>query len=448
MEKLPKVSVVIVNFNGEEFIEKCLSSLTKIDYPSNKVEIIIADNGSKDNSLSIVRNRFPKIKILINSTNNYCKANNLGIQNSTGELIAFLNNDTEVEKGWLIELVKVLQINKKIGAVGSKVLFMNGLINSAGQREHPLFYFKDEGFKEKDEGQYEKIREVESLCGSSVLYKRECINDVGLFDEDLGMYCEDVDMAIRCKKKGWKLYYAPKSKVKHEYNGTGGLELQEKLVERNRLFLLAKHNPEMLPSLMFSSAYFQKNDEIFQIIPEVIKKVTAAHGFEKFEEISKAFFESMNAYFYSKKDYMIKSFEIERNVFKESKDRLRHSNKKFEQEIKRFVKENKRLLELQEKLKAQCEEEIRRKDNLHRKYTKLKKEMIHTKRNLGYKLKDLKKEIVNSKKEIVNSKKECEKLKSDLKSLYDSKGYKWILSNIWAVSNKLKKEKNDNQKPL
>lgn len=441
MKALPKVSIVIVNFNGEKFIEKCLKSLNKTNYPPNKTEIILIDNGSKDSSLDIVKNKFPKVKIIKNSINNYCKANNLGIQNSNGELIAFLNNDTEVYKDWLIELVRVIQTNEKIGAVGPKLIFPTGHINSAGQREHPLFYFKDEGFKEKDKGQYDKLREVESICGCAVLYKKGCIKDIGIFDEDLIMYCDDVDMSIRCRKKGWKLYYVPKSIVKHEYNGTSSLELQEKYVERNRLILLAKHFPDKLPSFMFSSAYFRNNDEIFQIIPEVIKKIINIHGQQKFEEISKDFFKNMKDYFYLKKDYLIKDFEIEKDMFKESKDRLRHSNKKLEQELKMIKKENKKLSESQEKLNKQYDKEIKKNNDLHRKYTKLKKEIIITKTEWHRQVKDLKKELINAKKET-------EKVKTNLKSLYDSKGYKWILSNIWAVSNKLKKEKNDNQKPI
>jgi len=431
MKKLSKVSIIIVNFNGEKFIEKCLKSLNNINYPPNKVEIIVVDNGSKDKSLKIIKNKFPKVKIITNPVNNYCKSNNLGIKNSKGELIAFLNNDTKVDKNWLIELVKVIQTDKKIGVAGSKIIFHNGLINSAGQREHPLFYFKDEGFKEEDKGQYNKTKEVESLCGCSILYKKECIKEIGSFDESLVLYCEDVDMAIRCKKKGWKLYYAPKSVVQHEYNGTSSLELQEKYVERNRILLLAKHYPDKLPLLMFSSPYFQKNDEIFQIIPEAIQKVINIHGYEKFEEISKSFFSSMKDYFYSKKDYIIKSFEIEREMFKESKERLRHSNRKFEQELKKIIKENKKLLMSQEEFKIRYEKEIQKNDGLYKKYTGLKNEILHTKKNLNDKLKNLKEENKN--------------LKSDLKSVYDSKGYKWILSNVWAVSNKFK-NKNDNKK--
>lgn len=392
MKNLPKVSIIIVNFNGERFIEKCLSSLKNLNYPQSKLEIVVIDNGSKDSSLNIIKDKFPKVKIIPNEVNNYCKANNIGIQNSTGDLIAFLNNDTEVDKDWLIELVKVIQTNKRIGAVGSKLIFPNGLLNSVGQKEHTSFYFKDEGFKEEDKGQYDRIKEIESLCGCSILYKKACIKDIGLFDEDLIMYCEDVDMAIRCKSKKWKLYYVPKSKVKHEYNGTGSLDLQEEWVERNRLLLLAKHHPDKLPFLMFSSAYFQKNDEIFKIIPDVIKKIIDTHGFEKFDSISKDFFSAMKNYFYSKKDYLIKSFEIEREMFKESKKRLRQTNKKFEKELKIIRKDNKTLLDLKEK-------------------------------------------------ELDNLKKELDSLKKELDRLYNSKGYKWVLSNIWAISNKLKKSK-------
>ena len=169
---LPLVSIITVNYNGKQFLNDCFGSLMNLDYPKNKLEIFMVDNGSADTSLDYVRKKFPKVKIVINNENNYAKANNLGIKAAKGEYIALINNDVKVDKSWLITLVKVAQEDVSIGAVGSKILFTNGSIQSVGHQEYPNFYWGDIGFREKDTNRYNILKEVSSICGCSVLYRK------------------------------------------------------------------------------------------------------------------------------------------------------------------------------------------------------------------------------------------------------------------------------------
>lgn len=119
----PTISILIVNFNGINLLEDCLTSINKLDYPKNKIEIIFVDNDSKDNSVEYVRKKFPKVKVIESKTNlGFAQGNNIAYENSTGEYIILLNTDTKVDKQWLRALVDAAQ-PKNIGIISSKLLF-------------------------------------------------------------------------------------------------------------------------------------------------------------------------------------------------------------------------------------------------------------------------------------------------------------------------------------
>lgn len=255
------VSIIIVNHNGKEYLDACISSLLKIDKRNLTVKIIVVDNLSQDESVSFVKERFPNVRVLENDENNYARGINLGIKNSKGNYVAILNNDTTVERNWLKGLLEVLDQDEKIGAVQSKILFSKSKkINSVGVEEVKDFYFKDIGFGESNLGQYEEVKEITFFSGGSVLLKKECLNTIGDFDEEFIMYYEDVDYSIRCKAEGWKLFYVPDSIVYHRYLGTGTTVLCEYLCSRNRLLCLAKHFPARLPQSIKTSHFYLKKE--------------------------------------------------------------------------------------------------------------------------------------------------------------------------------------------
>ena len=134
----------------------------------------------------------------------------------------------------------------------------NGRINSAGVTEVEQFYFKDIGFDEPDNGQYDRPRQVDYLTGGSLLLKRECLEDVGPWDEAFIMFMEDVDYSLRCRNKGWQLWYAPASVMHHRYHGSTSPELCEYLCSRNRFLFVAKHHPELLAQSIRSSHFYKE----------------------------------------------------------------------------------------------------------------------------------------------------------------------------------------------
>ncbi|MEG4498534.1 glycosyltransferase [Microcoleus sp. F10-C6] len=276
MTALPICSLIIVNYNGLRHTKDCLKSLQKLAYPEQQLDLIVIDNCSQDDSVNSLRELFPKVRIFVNSANNFAKALNLGISEAKGQYIGFLNNDATLDSRWLEILVQILETNKKIGATSGKLLFKDGRINSAGIQQLPNFYWQDVGFGEKDSGQYDTEREVEGLCWAAVLFRRECLEDVGPIDEDFVMYFEDVEFAKRCHKLGWKMLYTPAAIAHHEYRGSSkGSKLTEYFCNRNRFLYLAKHEPLQLVKAIHTSDFFtnKQYDLLFESLFVAIKKL-------------------------------------------------------------------------------------------------------------------------------------------------------------------------------
>jgi len=270
------VSVIVVNYNGIELLEACFESLCHMNTANFTLELIMVDNLSTDNSVNFITQRYPQVKIIKNDVNNFARALNIGVENTRGEYITFLNNDTIVDKEWVNGLLKVMKHDERIGAVQSKILFSEGTtLNSVGAEEVEDFYFRDIGFGEKDSGQFEKVMKRDYVTGGSVLYQRKCLEDVGLFDEDYVMFFEDIDYSIRCRDKDWKLFYSPYSVVYHKYHGSASAELCEYFCSRNRLMLLAKRFPYRFVAAVRTSHVYLSNqyDRLYWDIIHGAKKL-------------------------------------------------------------------------------------------------------------------------------------------------------------------------------
>lgn len=229
------VSVIIVNYNGRAYLKNCLSSLLLQSYPA--IEIIFVDNGSKDGSIEYVKKEFPSIRIIENNENfGFAKGNNIGIEAAKGELIATLNNDTEVTPGWLKELVDVMDSDENVGMCASKMLFMKNpeFLNSTGLCISRSGICWDRGIFERDVGQFESIEEVFGPCAGAALYRRDMLEKIGLFDEDFYAYLEDTDLAFRGRLAGWKCLYVPKAVLYHMHGGTAGFESDYTIYYGNR----------------------------------------------------------------------------------------------------------------------------------------------------------------------------------------------------------------------
>ena len=219
---VPAVSVIVVNWNGRAYLEACLQTLRAQMF--RDFEVIVVDNGSTDGSVELVKERFPEAALIpLPDNRGPCVANNAGIAQARGRYVAFLNNDVEADPGWLQALVDALEQNPKVGFCASKVVLARrpDLLDTAGD------YLSFSGMPGKrghldraDKPEYNRPQEIFAACAAAALYRREVLQDVGGFDEDLLVNFEDVDLSFRAQLRGHRGLYVPGALALHHLHGT------------------------------------------------------------------------------------------------------------------------------------------------------------------------------------------------------------------------------------
>ncbi len=274
-KNFPKLSCVIINYNGEKFIKKCLESLLSQNYQN--FEVIFIDNLSTDNSVKIVKEKFPQVKVVENTINSgYVGGANQACDITKGEYLMLLNPDIIYEKDFIKNLVFKMEEDKQIGVISGKFLkydFNNNektnIFDSTGLYCYKNRRIVDRGQGHEDQGQYNKEEEVFGVSGASPMYRREALLDIAIplkppldaspkdsfwrerglegfefFDTDFFMYKEDIDISWRLWLRGWKCYYYPKALAYHG-RGTGVLKRAghiDVLKHRNKVSELAKYH--------------------------------------------------------------------------------------------------------------------------------------------------------------------------------------------------------------
>jgi GT2 family glycosyltransferase len=245
-----ELSIIIVSWNVQEYLRRCLNSLRADVEPGLKHEIIVVDNHSSDHTIAMLTRDFPEVRLIHNRDNlGFARANNQGIESSRGKFVMLLNPDTEVKKGCISTLISFLQSHDKAGVVGPQLLNMDGTLQASGLN-FPSFansllgYFRLKG---EVTGAYfvhtDQPAMVNALVGACLLVRREVIDQVGGLDEDYFMYVEEADWCYRIQNRGWHIYYVPEAQVCHRKGGSARhvpLETYVRLRESRILFLL-KH---------------------------------------------------------------------------------------------------------------------------------------------------------------------------------------------------------------
>jgi len=216
----PSVSVIIPAYNGDEFLINCVVTVLKTSYPS--FEIIIVDNASTDGSLNRLRKvqaEDHRLNIICNQKNvGFAKACNLGAINAKGKYLAFLNQDTIVDKEWIKEAVTVLEKSPEVGALQSKLMKMDDIrkIDSAGVLINIFGMGLQIGRGEVDRGQYSIPRQVSSGLGAALFVRRKLFIKLNGFDSLFFVLGEDGDLCTRIWLAGYKVLYVPSSVVYHK----------------------------------------------------------------------------------------------------------------------------------------------------------------------------------------------------------------------------------------
>ncbi|MEM2191863.1 MAG: glycosyltransferase family 2 protein [Archaeoglobaceae archaeon] len=217
-----RTSFIVVNYNGEKTIEKCINSI--LNQSIKNFELLVIDNASKDKSIEYLQEmaKNGQLELIKNRENlGYIKAVNFGIETTNSEFIALINNDAFIKEDWLEQMLLASK-DETAGIFASKILYPNGLINSAGHVIYRGFAVMERGWFEKDSGQYDDEVYVAGACGAAAFYRRKLFEDIGLFDEDYFMYNEDVDLSLRALLFGWKIRYVPKAVAYHLHSASTG----------------------------------------------------------------------------------------------------------------------------------------------------------------------------------------------------------------------------------
>jgi GT2 family glycosyltransferase len=247
----PLVSIIILNYNGASVVDNCIQSVLDTNY--SNFEVIFVDNASVDGSYELAVSKFGKdqrLHFVKNDENKgFAEGNNIGLTYAKGDYVTLLNNDTEVDKDWLRESIKVVVSDEKIGVVQSKLFFWYNreVLESAGAFIDKCGYGFERGFV-KDKNMYNEVDEVFYANGAAVTIKMQALKKMGsakaeLFDSDYFFAYEDVDLSWKMRLAGYKTVVAPNSIVYHRRSTTTSRKRGRLVFHhcKNRIMTLVKN---------------------------------------------------------------------------------------------------------------------------------------------------------------------------------------------------------------
>ncbi|MBA2250411.1 MAG: glycosyltransferase family 2 protein [Chitinophagaceae bacterium] len=253
MSSLPSVAVVILNWNGRKFLEQFLPSVMASSY--DNLEIIVADNGSADDSVKFIEGAYPRIRILKNEKNEgFARGYNTTLKQVTADYYVLLNSDVEVQPNWIQPVIELMESDVSIAACQPKLLFYHdkkmfeyagacgGWIDGFG---YPFSRGRVFDICEQDTGQYDDVKQIFWATGAALFVRASIFNSIGGFDEYFFAHQEEIDLCWRMQHAGYKIYVVPESVVYHVGGGTLPMGNKTKvfLNFRNNLIMLTKNLP-------------------------------------------------------------------------------------------------------------------------------------------------------------------------------------------------------------
>jgi GT2 family glycosyltransferase len=243
---MPHVSIVIVNWNGRHLLVRCLPRVLAQEWTN--AEVVVVDNGSTDGSADWVEAHFPAVHVLRNACNlGFAGGNNAAIHDTQGAYVATLNNDADPDPEWLSSLVAAMELAPDVGMCASKMLRADepSTIDACGIEVDRAGIAWNRYSDERERLDETAPYEVFGPCAGAALYRRAMLREVGAFDEDYFAYYEDVDLAWRAQRAGWRCLYVPGARVMHQHSSTGreGSPFKGYHVGRNKVWTLIKNYP-------------------------------------------------------------------------------------------------------------------------------------------------------------------------------------------------------------
>lgn len=242
------IDIIIPTYNGVNLLPACLDALraqTRRDFC-----ITVVDDGSSDATLELLAADYPEVQTLALPRNRgLAVAVNAGLRATHGDMVVLLNNDTEADPRWLAQLVGALERYPAYAFAASKLLLFDrrDVLHSAGDFYQPNGIPGSRGVWQQDRGQYDALTEVFGPCAAAAAYRRVALQalavDGRVFDEDLVMYCEDVDLNLRAHLRGMRTLFVPTAVVYHQLSATGGGTLASYYCGRNFPLVWLKNMP-------------------------------------------------------------------------------------------------------------------------------------------------------------------------------------------------------------
>jgi GT2 family glycosyltransferase len=258
------LSIVIVSWNTRQLVVNCLKSLenSRLTIP---MEIILVDNASSDDTVECVRKQFPETKIIQNDANlGFARANNLGLEISTGEFVALINSDVEVSEGSLEKMIAYMRQEPSVGMLGPKMILRDGSVGRSCYRFPTVWRWFREALSldtllgktakfqdfEMSDFKYDRTTEVDVLTGWFWMVRRKAIEQIGFLDPQFFMYGEDIDWPKRFHDAGWKVVFFSEANAVHYCGASSDRAPLRFYVEMNRANL----------------QYFKKHHNIFGVV--------------------------------------------------------------------------------------------------------------------------------------------------------------------------------------
>jgi len=238
------LSIIIINYKTEDLTRQTLGAVFKADPPAGKMEVILVDNHSQDETPAMITHQFPQVKQILSSTNlGFAGGNNLGLRQAKGRYLLLLNSDTIIDQDCLVKMVDYMDKNPQVGLSTCRVELADGRIDPASHRGFPTpwasltYYLGLEKLFPHSPllAQYHQgwkdltvVHKIDSPAGAFFFLRKSALNQAGLLDEAFFMYGEDIELAFRIKKAGWQVMYVPITKITH-LKGASGLNSSTKL---------------------------------------------------------------------------------------------------------------------------------------------------------------------------------------------------------------------------
>jgi len=265
-----KLSIITISFNTKKLLKQTLTAVYKSTLDKKDYEVFVVDNNSQDRSPEMVKKDFPQVTLIRNKDNlGFAKANNQAIRKSQGEYVMLLNSDTKVHPDALEKLLQFMDTHSQAGVASATILHPSGEIQQSGGflprlsnvaawmlflDDLPIVKYFFWSYQLTRQSFYKKTRRLGWVTGAAMIIRRGILEEIGLLDEDIFMYGEDVDYGIRAAKKGWQVWTVADAKVVHfQFQSSKGISTNAILGEYKGIkYVFEKHKPGWeMPLLQF-----------------------------------------------------------------------------------------------------------------------------------------------------------------------------------------------------